>query len=326
MNNNPTTILHQSMHVVFLDTVSDILPKGLKQAGHEVRFELDSTPENISGADQIDGLVIRSRIALGKEELAHFPNLKFIARFGAGLENIDIIEAGQRNIQIFHAPEGNRQAVGELALGSLLNLFRNIGKSHQEIHQGLWEREGNRGIELQGKTIGIVGYGNTGSAFAKVLSGFGVRILAYDKYKKDFGNEHVEEVDLHTLCRETEILSLHLPLNRETKYWLDYERLEDFSKNLWLINTSRGGVVRTQDLVEAMQNGKVLGACLDVLEYEKPSFESLLNGEQTPAPLKFLLEAPNVVLTPHIGGWTHESNEKMAQVLLDKITLAFALQ
>lgn len=314
------------MQIVFLDTVSDLLSSGLKQAGHSIRFELESSPEAISEADAIEGLVIRSRIALGKEELAHFPNLKFIARFGAGLENIDIIEAGQRNIQIFHAPEGNRQAVAELALGSLLNLFRNLGKSHREILHGQWIREANRGIELQGKTVGIVGFGNTGSAFAKVLSGFGVRILAYDKYKKDFGNDHVEEVDLHTLCRETEILSLHLPLNRETKYWLDYERLEDFSKNLWLINTSRGGVVRTQDLVDAMQEGKVLGACLDVLEYEKSSFESILSGDQQPAPLKYLLDAPNVVLTPHIGGWTHESNEKMAQVLLDKIILAFALQ
>lgn len=310
------------MTILLLDTVTPKLTETLSSAGYRLREEYHLPVTEIPDPQDVEGIIIRSRVPLGKAEMRHFPKLRFIARFGSGRENIDLIEAEGLGIEIFHAAEGNSQAVAEMALGSLLSLFRNIHTADREVRRGIWKREENRGIELQGRTVGIVGYGNTGAAFAKVLSGFGVRILAYDKYVTGFGNEYVEEADLNTLYRETEILSLHLPYNLETKYWLDFERMEDFSKNLYLINTSRGHIIRTTDLVEALENGKVLGACLDVYEYEKSSFESL-HGGQTPTPLQYLLGSDKVILSPHIAGWTFESDRKMAEILFRKISERF---
>ncbi len=248
----------------------------------------------------------------------------FIARIGAGMEHIDVAYAESKGIKCLSSPEGNRNAVAEHALGMLLTLLNNISKANNEVKDGQWLREPNRGTELKGKTIGIYGYGNTGSAFAKVLMGFDVKTLAYDKYKKNFGNEFAEESLPEEIFSEADVLSLHLPLTDETKYLVDNSFLSRFQKNIYLINTSRGQIVKTDDLVKNLKSGKVSGACLDVLEYEETSFEGIKSLLLTPQSLinadwKYLTESRNIILTPHIAGWSFESSEKMARILAEKI-------
>jgi D-3-phosphoglycerate dehydrogenase len=217
-----------------------------------------------------------------------------------------------------HAPEGNCTAVAEHALGSLLCLFNNIIRANEQVHQNTWIREGNRGIELEGKTVGVIGYGNMGEAFAKRLQGFGVKVLCYDKYKKNYiNNSFCTEVEMDEVFKSADILSLHIPYNSETHYLVDDQFLNAFKKPLYIINTSRGKILNTQDLVEAIHNKKVLGAVLDVIEYESLNFESI--GEKEPIAFSDLKQMNNVILTPHIAGWTHESNMKMADVLVGKI-------
>ncbi len=255
---------------------------------------------------------------LDRDFLEKAVNCRFIGRVGAGMENIDTDFAESRGIVCLNAPEGNRDAVGEQAVGMLLALFNNMIKSDREVRQGKWLREENRGTELGGKTVGIVGYGNTGGAFARKLKGFDVRLLAYDKYKKGFSDEFVVESAPEDLFEQCDIISFHVPLTAETHYLVNGEYLERFKKPVYLINTSRGKIVNTADLVNKIESGKVLGACLDVLEYEGLSYEEL-NRENLPETFKKLVQMPNVILSPHIAGWTHESLVRLAGVLLDKI-------
>ncbi len=264
------------------------------------------------------GVIIRSKVKLDADFLAEALNLRFIGRVGAGMENIDLDYANQKGIACINAPEGNRDAVGEQAVGMLLNLMNNLLIADQQVRNGIWEREQNRGYELGGKTIGIIGYGNTGSAFAKKLSGFNVQVIAYDKYKSNYSDNYVIESNMATLFENCDVLSLHVPLTSETHYLVDQEYLSRFKKPIYLVNTSRGKVVNTNDLVANLENGKVIGACLDVLEYEGLSFESL-DAAQIPETFHKLIGMKNVILSPHIAGWTHESNYKLAMTIVQKL-------
>lgn len=278
----------------------------------------------LSKIDKFEGLVIRSRIPVDRQLLDRAVNLKFIARVGAGLENIDSDYAAEKGIVLMAAPEGNRNAVGEHSLGLLLGLMNKICKGNDEIRQGIWDREGNRGFQLDGNTIGIIGYGNTGKAFARKLSGFDVEVLCYD-IVPGLGDNNAQQVSLQELEQRTTVLSLHIPLTPLTDGMVNSEFFKRFTHPLWLLNTSRGKCVVTRDLVSALKNGKVLGAGLDVLEYEKASFE-FLSGDPhmaAPEPLQYLLDAPNVLLTPHVAGWTHESKRLLAQTIVDKVAAGF---
>jgi len=264
------------------------------------------------------GAVIRSKITFDAAMLKAATQLRFIARVGAGMESIDVGYAKAHGIECFNSPEGNRDAVGEHALGMLLCILNHLTRANSEVRSGIWRREANRGIEIKGKTIGIIGYGNMGGAFALRLKGFGCKVLAYDKYKTGYSDDNVTECNMERIFNETDILSLHVPLTAETEQLVDDAYLKLFRKNIWLINTSRGPVVNTAGLVIALQTGKVQGAALDVLEYEKTSFEAM-DAQLFPEPLKQLVSFDNVILTPHIAGWTVESKYKLAKVLADKI-------
>lgn len=307
------------MKVVFLDTVHSILEERLKSAGFTCIDATSISRENcfpiISDAD---GLVIRSRFPMDAEFLSHAPKLKFIARSGAGMENIDEAYAENCTIKLYNAPEGNRNAVGEHALGMLLALFNKLHTADRDIRNGKWEREHNRGVELDGKTVGLIGFGNNGQAFAKKLRGFDVDVIAYDKYKHGFGSADVEEVDMNALFQRADVLSFHIPQTDETRFMANSAFFESFQKSIYVINLSRGQIIRTSALVQALKSTKVLGAALDVLEYEKASFESFFEHDLSPD-FKYLLNAENVILSPHVGGWTKESYFKLSDVLADKI-------
>ncbi len=312
------------MRVLFIDTVHEHL------ASHLTRMDFECVDGSALTRDEIlgqitayEGVVIRSRIKLDKELLDAAQNLRFIARAGAGMENIDVEHAKMLGIKCFNAPEGNRDAVAEHALGMLLTLFNHINTADIEVRNGLWKREANRGVELLGRTVGIIGYGNTGNAFAKRLSGFGVLTYAYDKFKKGFADHLVVETNLESVFQEAEVVSLHVPLTEETHHMVNDEFLSKFNYPIYLINTSRGQVVDTEALVRALESGKVLGACLDVLEFEKFNFEQIENQE-IPASLQYLIDSPKVILTPHIAGWTQESNAKISHVLAEKIQSEFS--
>lgn len=310
--------------VLFIDTAHPVLCEELVAMG----FECDS-PEGLSYDDYMkiisdyEGVVVRSKVPLDAPLLKMATSLRFIARVGAGMENIDIKQAVQQGIVCLNAPEGNRNAVAEHALGMLLALMNNLLRADAQVRKGVWIRAENRGYEIQGKTVGIIGFGNTGSAFAKKLQGFGAVVLAYDKYKTNFSDDSVVECAMQRIFEEADILSLHLPLTDETESLVDNDFLQRFRKPIWLVNTARGPIVKTADLVHHLQNGKVRGACLDVLEYEKFSFEALRQNE-LPESFAKLLNMSNVMLSPHIAGWTHESHYLMAKVLADKIRRLFA--
>jgi len=304
------------MKILFIDTVHPFLQETLEKQNHICDTAYDKTREEIlSIIKNYEGVVLRSRIKMDEDFLSQCHNLKFIARAGSGLENIDVNAAKNKNIKCFNAAEGNRQAVAEHALGMLLSLFNNLNKSDKEVRNGIWEREGNTGVELAGKTIGIIGYGNNGSAFAEVLSGFGVRILAYDKYLE----KHKYQASMQEIFRKADVLSLHIPLTAETTYLLDENYINRFKKAIYIINTARGKCVHTKDLVSAMKEGKVLGVCLDVLEYEKSSFENL-TAEGLPKEMQYLIDSEKTILSPHIAGWTQQSNQQIAEILLQKIS------
>ncbi|HTX87488.1 MAG TPA: NAD(P)-dependent oxidoreductase [Bacteroidales bacterium] len=308
--------------VLILDPVHPVLPESLARNGYtcELRFqESRQELEKICGG--YFGLIVRSRLTLDREFLVKASGLRFIGRVGSGMENIDVEFALKRGIRCFNSPEGNRDSVGEHAVGMLLALLNRLMKADREVKNGRWDREGNRGMELNGMTVGIIGYGNMGSAFAARLNGFGVRVISYDKYKQHYSDGNTEETTLPEIFRRSDVVSLHVPLTEETRYLADERFFGKFEKNIWLLNTSRGPVVQTRDLVKALQTGKVLGAALDVLEYEDTSFESLSGSE--PEELRFLKQAPNVILTPHIAGSSSESPFKMATVLVKKILEAF---
>ncbi|MCF8331097.1 MAG: hypothetical protein K9H84_01455 [Bacteroidales bacterium] len=303
------------MKILFLDTTHEVIRQELENEGYICDFWNGIAPVT-SIAKSYIGIIVRSKIKIDKPILDSAENLKFIGRVGAGLENIDVRYAEKKGIQIFNSPEGNRDAVGEHTLGMLLSLMNNIRRADAEVRKGIWKREENRGTEIKGKTIGIIGYGNMGSAFAQRLQGFECNIIAYDKYKKEFGNDLVTEVDYETIYRETDILSLHVPLTDETSQLVDVEYINRFQKPIWLINTARGPVVNTAALLNALNTAKVKGAALDVLEFEKYSFENL---DEIPETFKLLTGHDRVILSPHIAGWTHESKYKLGKVLSDKI-------
>lgn len=311
------------MKVVFIDIVHEVLQDRLAKAGFMC---IDATNINLQKLQQVlsnaDGIVIRSRYPMSAALLEYAPRLKFIARSGAGMENVDIDYCKRRGITLFNAPEGNRNAVGEHALGMLLTLFNRLHKADAEVRKGRWDREGNRGIELDGKTVGLIGFGNNGSAFAKKLQGFDVRTLAYDKYKSGFATEFVEEATLAQIFKEADVLSFHIPQNEETLFMANAAFFEQFEKPIFVINLARGKIIETKALVNQLKTGRVLGACLDVLEYEKASFESFFEQDLNPN-FKYLLESDKVLLSPHVGGWTKESYFKLSAVLAEKILANF---
>lgn len=268
-------------------------------------------------------LIIRSRMPVNKDFLARFPSLRVIGRLGAGLENIDLVQAASQNITCLRVPEGNARAVAEHALGMLLSLLNHLPRVNREIAEGKWIREANKGRELQSLKVGIIGHGIMGGEFASLLNAMGVEVLAYDKYKKGFAQNGVREVDLATLQAEVDVVSLHLPLTEETRFYADANFFQSFARPIHFINTARGPITSTEALLEALQSGQVLSASLDVLEYEKTSFTSLFATELPPV-LKTLLSMENVLLSPHIAGWTKESFEKMGRGLASKVVQALA--
>jgi D-3-phosphoglycerate dehydrogenase len=307
------------MKVLFIDSVHEVLEKRLIEKNvvciDGTKLTLDEIKTSLV---DIDGIVIRSRFTMNEEILKNANNLKFIARSGAGMENIDENYCKKRQIQLFNAPEGNRNAVGEHALGMILCLFNKLHTANRDVKNGLWEREKNRGIELDGKTVGIIGFGNNGSAFAKKLRGFDVPVLAYDKYKTSFSSENVKESSLEEIYEHANLVSFHIPQNEETMYFANDNFFSSFKNPIFLLNLSRGKIVETKALLKALQSGKVLGAGLDVLEYEKTSFENFNEGNLPPE-FKELIQREDVILTPHVGGWTNESYYKLSEVLADKI-------
>ncbi|MEW7278275.1 2-hydroxyacid dehydrogenase [Aquimarina sp. 2201CG1-2-11] len=312
------------MTILHLDTNHSILIKQLQQAGFTNEEDYTSSKEEIeSKIHTYDGIIIRSRFAIDKTFLDKATNLKFIGRVGAGLENIDTAYAEQLGVKLFNAPEGNRNAVGEHALGMILSLFNKLNQGDRSVRNGQWLREEHRGIELDGKTVGIIGYGNMGRAFAYKLRGFNVEVICYD-IKEDVENSDATQVELEEFLEKTDVLSLHTPETPETIGMINEVLINKFKKPFWLINTARGKSVITKDLVQAIKEGKILGAGLDVLEYEKSSFENLFTSKsEMPEPLEELLSMNNVILSPHVAGWTIESKEKLAQTIVDKIKATF---
>ena len=305
--------------ILHIDSNHPLLWDQLEQAGFINHADFTSSKQEIEAKIQdYQGIVIRSRFKIDKQFLDKATNLQFIARVGAGLESIDCDYAISKNISLIAAPEGNCNAVAEHTLGMILSLFNKLNIADSEIRAGEWNREKNRGYELDGKTVGIIGYGNMGKAFAKKLRGFDVEVLCYD-IKENVGDANAKQVSLQELQQKTDVLSLHIPWTPETDKMVNSDFINAFAKNIWIINTSRGKNIITADLVAAMQAGKVLGAGLDVLEYEKLSFETLFQDKNTPDAFQYLLDGRKVILTPHIAGWTYESHERLAQVIVDKI-------
>ena len=308
------------MRILVTDSTHPILHDLLRQAGHEV---VEDTTLNydtlLSVIPKYDALVVRSKIIIDRPFLDRARHLRCIGRVGAGMETIDVDYAESLGIRCLNSPEGNRDAVGEHALGLLLALFNNIARSDAEVRQGLWQREANRGLELKGRTVGIIGFGNMGSAFAQRLQGFECNIIAYDKYKPaGYAPAYVQEVSLHELQLRAQVLSLHVPLTPETRHMVDYPFIQRFRHPFHLINTSRGAVVDTPGLVRALDEGLILGTALDVIEYEDMTRDGL-DLDHLPDAFHYLLHSPRAVLTPHVAGWTVESKEKLASVLAQKI-------
>lgn len=311
------------MKVLHLDTNHSLIIEQFSDLGFQNEVDYTSSKEAIEKRiHDYDGLIIRSRFSLDQSFLEKATKLKFIGRLGAGLENIDVAYAKSRDIFLAAAPEGNRNAVGEHTLGMLLSLFNKLNKADREVRSGAWDREGNRGIELEGKTVGIIGYGNMGKAFGKKLRGFDTEVICYD-IKGGVGNEDARQVGILELQQRSEVLSLHVPQTALTFGMFNSEFINGFQNSFWLLNTARGKCLVTEDVVEALKNGKILGAGLDVLEYEKSSFEDMFVDDQMPAAFQYLIHAENVLLTPHVAGWTTESKIKLAQTIVDKIKAEF---
>lgn len=311
------------MKILHLDTNHPLLINQLKEIGFQNDEDYTSSKEEIIAKIHLyNGIIIRSRFSIDAAFLDSATNLKFIGRVGAGLENIDCAYAESKRITLIAAPEGNSNAVGEHSLAMLLSLFNKLNQADKEVRQGKWLREKNRGIELDGKTIGLIGYGNMGKSFAKKLSGFDVTVVCYD-IKSNVGDENCSQVSLEELQEKSDILSLHTPQTALTKNMINTRFINGFKKNFWLINTARGTAVNTENLVDALKSGKILGAGLDVLEYEKTSFENLFSAQKMPIPLQYLINSENVILSPHVAGWTLESKQKLAQTIVDKIRDGF---
>jgi D-3-phosphoglycerate dehydrogenase len=307
--------------VLLLDDNHPVLQQGLEQLGYICDRDYHSSKQSIEKIiNQYQGIVIRSRFKIDKTFIDAGENLQFIARVGAGLECINTDYAKQKGINLKAAPEGNRNAVGEHTLGMLLSLFNKLNKADREIRQGKWQREANRGLELEGKIIGIIGYGNMGKAFAKKLKGFDVQVVCYD-IKANVGDENCTQVSLQEFQKIADVVSVHTPHNKSSYKMINTHFINTFKKPFYLLNTGRGTAVVTDDLVIALKNGKILGAGLDVLEYEKTSFENLFENKKLPNAFEYLIQADNVLLTPHIAGWTVESKLKLAQTIVEKVAL-----
>ena len=305
------------MKVVLLDDFHPLTNETLLKWGFEVIDGKGFKSTDLIRVKDLDGIFIRSSIPLNKSILSQLESLKFIARPGAGLENIDIEYCKEVNVLVFRSPEGNRDALAEHTMGMILSLINKINTSNIEVRDGIWLREANRGIELKGKVFAIIGYGYMGEALAKRLKGFDVKVVAYDKYKTNFSSQYVEEVSMDFIYKNADFVSLHTPLTPETKDLVNTSFINLFNKPFLLINTARGHSVKVVDLIEALENQKIIGACLDVLEFESTSFEKFSYADNPK--FKSLVKFNNVLLTPHIAGWTVESKEKMAQVILNKI-------
>lgn len=308
------------MKILLLDKNHPLITEQLLAKNFVLEEDFTSSYDEICQKIQnYDGVIIRSRIPLDKNFLEKGKNLKFIARVGAGMENIDIPVAEKLGIQLINSPEGNRDSVAEHVVGMLLILMNRLFIASQEVKNGIWLREENRGDELLGKTVGLIGYGNMGKATAKRLSGFGCKVVFHD-ILPGLADEYASQVSLDELKQSADILSLHIPLTPETHYLIDEKFISDMKKDFYFVNTARGKNIETKYLVEALRSGKVKGACLDVLEYEKSSFENLETENED---LKYLLESDKAIVTPHIAGWTHQSKEKLAQVIVDKIIASY---
>lgn len=313
--------------VYFIDVVHPVLEERISQTLSFTCIDATewSREKCMEQATDAIGLVVRSRFPIDADFLQHFPHLEFILRSGSGLENIDQAYCSQRNIQLFNSPEGNRNAVAEQALGMLLSMMNHLHTANSDIRNGIWDRFGNTGEELDGKTVGIIGYGNNGMAFAQKLRGFDVKVVAYDKYKTGFGDDFVMEATLHALLGQCDVLSFHIPQNKETIYFANDELFDALQKPIYLLNLSRGKIVETNALIKALENGKVKAAALDVNEFESSSFEDFFSRE-LPESLNYLLHNKRVLLTPHVGGWTTESYFKLSNVLADKIIAHYQQQ
>ncbi|MGV0922649.1 2-hydroxyacid dehydrogenase [Empedobacter tilapiae] len=310
--------MNTSYKILAIDSNHDCLNNGLREEGFIVDEDYISSKEIIEQKiNEYDGMIVRSRFPIDRNFLSKATNLKFIGRVGAGLENIDEEFAVENNIVLFNSPEGNRDSVGEHAIGMLLMLMHHLRRADNEVRNGIWKREENRGDELRGKTVGIIGYGNMGNAFARRLQGFEVNVICYDILPNK-GNEFANQVSFEEFFEQADVVSLHTPQTPETMQMINEEFISKFKKSFYFVNTARGKSVVTKDLVEAMKAGKILGAALDVLEFEKSSFEKLVASE-LPEEFQYLIQADNVVLAPHIAGWTHQSKIKLAEFIRDKI-------
>lgn len=308
------------MKILQLDYNHPLIAEQLTAKGFAITEDHNSSYDDVlKNIKNFDGIILRSRIPIDRNFLKNAENLKFVARVGAGMENIDEDAAKEFGISLINSPEGNRDAVAEHVLGMLLILMNRLFIASNEVKAGIWKREENRGDELWGKTFGIIGYGNMGKATAKRLSGFGCKVIFYD-IQPHISDEFAEQVSLETLKNDADILSLHIPITPQTQYLIDEKFISEMKKNFYFINTSRGKNVKTKDLVSAIKSGKIIGTALDVLEYEKSSFENLESENED---LQYLLHSEKAIVTPHIAGWTQQSKEKLAQVIVDKILEAF---
>lgn len=309
--------------VLFVDQAHPFLPEQLEKLGFDCDFRTSADLEELKVAlPACVGMVVRSRISVDDTLLRIGKKLKFIARYGVGLEHIDLKTAKSLGIKVFNSPEGSKDTVAEHAMGLFLNLMNFISRSNAQVNEGEWLREPNRGSEIKGRTVGILGCGNLGYAFAKRLAGFDARVVAYDKYKSGFSDQFVEEVDLDTFFKVCDLVSIHIPYSEENHYYIDKAFLDAFEKPIYLVNTARGLVLNTRDLVQALDDGKVLGAGIDVIEYEASSFVHL-SIDELPEPFQRLRQMDNVILTPHIAGWSHEAKRRHAVVLAQKIEAYF---
>ncbi len=308
--------MENKARVLIIDDVHELLVDGLKQLGYEVWYKpLATREELLHDITSVTGLIVRTKTKIDAEVLSAAPKLKFIGRAGAGLDNIDEFFAEQKQIFVFNAGEANSDAVGEHTIGMMLSLFAKINKGDAEVRKMIWDRNGNRGIELSGRTVGIIGYGNTGKAVAKKLSGFGVRVLAYDKYLQNYSDRWATEAGMEEIFEQAELLTLHVPLTKETQKMVDQSYINKFRNNIWLFNLSRGGVVKTDEIPELMESGKLLGVGLDVLENE--NIEKMNTEERKW--FTYIAGSDRTVITPHVAGWTLESYRKISEVLLKKI-------
>ncbi|MBB6371011.1 2-hydroxyacid dehydrogenase [Chryseobacterium shigense] len=308
------------MKILLLDKNHPLITEQLLAKNFILEEDFTSSYDEVCNKiENYDGIIIRSRIPLDKNFLEKGKNLKFIARVGAGMENIDIPVAEKLGIQLINSPEGNRDSVAEHVVGMLLILMNRLFIASREVKNGIWLREENRGDELLGKTVGLIGYGNMGKATAKRFSGFGCKVVFHD-ILPGLSDEYASQVSLDELKASSDIVSLHIPLTSETHYLVDEKFISEMKKDFYFVNTARGKNIETKYLVEALKSGKVKGACLDVLEYEKSSFENLETENED---LKYLLESDKAIVTPHIAGWTHQSKEKLAQVIVDKIIASY---